>query len=230
MQIDDPNELTLLMTSHFDEFEEFMKSDYMTHDDTLNLLKVLAKIMNCELHRGSVLKILNAVCAHRFLDTHIPHLLRKLDDENSLFTFENKILEVIKLIHTLLSNICQKVPSFSTKAFLILTVFSTLRNFVNVLASDSALQEENKQLLEECTHCCRLSRETSERNALARRGGRFGPGTNEDEELPPEDFAELSIFPGDNKMDLTDFAFLRLVQMLIIEMCVLQKIIVYKIN
>ena len=69
-----------------------------------------------------------------------------------------------------------------------------------------SLANELKELLVECQRCTKMLHEAGKKRGNAARVSR---GPDEDDDIPPDDFAELPIFPNARDMDWTEKIFLR---------------------
>ena len=204
--IEDIDEITMRLTSQLEEFEVFMLSDFMSEEDTTNALKILSRVVQNDIQRESVLKVLQAVCTSRFLDYHLVSLIQNLASSLLAFGSQNKVIETVEFIHQLLSKVCLKLPSYSSKCYLLLTLLQSM-NIIPVIAGKRRnLAESVKELDEECQRCMKMMQDTAQKKDT---GTRFNRGPNEDDDIPPDDFSQLPIFPSVRDMDCTEKIFLR---------------------
>jgi len=188
------------LTSQLEEFEVFMLSDFMSEEDTTNALKILSRVVQNDIQRESVLKVLHVVCTSRFLDSHLVSLIQNLAPS------QNKVIEIVEFIHQLLSKVCLKLPSYSSKCYLLLTLLQSM-NIIPVIAGKRPnLAESVKELGEECQRCMKMMQDTARTKDTRTR---FNRGPNEDDDIPPDDFSQLPIFPSARDMDCTEKIFLR---------------------
>nr|KAG5707206.1 hypothetical protein BaRGS_017890 [Batillaria attramentaria] len=120
----------------------------MSLQDTFDLLMVLSRVLDNELHHGSVVKIMRV-----------------------------------------------NLQPFASKGLLLISAVQNVRHVVTGLGMVVDVQRVKAQ----CETCI----SALQRQARARRG------PNDDEEIPPEDFTELPIFPSVRDMDWTEDHFLR---------------------
>ena len=204
-KMEDVDDVTMRITSQLVEFELFLGAESMSSDDTTAVLQILSRVVQNDLQRESVLKILQVVCTSRFLDTHLTSLVQI--GLPSMLGSENQVLEVVELILQLLSHVCLKLPSNASKPFLLLTFLSAVPNVVRLLERRRpSLAESLKEQRAECQQCLTMlhySGQKKEHKTRVRRG------PNDDDEIPPEDFTELPVFPSYKDMDWTEKIFLR---------------------
>ena len=202
----DTMEITLRITSSLEEFGEFLNAKHLPHHVIIDVLKLLSKASDCHFHGESVGKILQVVCTSSLIDVHLTTLIQKLQDADM---HEEEVVEAVELIHSLLSTICRKRPSFASKAFLLLTAVTSGQPTVTAILrrKKPSLVEDLKDLLAESNSCMNMVRGGSARKMKER--SRFRRGPSEDDEMPPEDFWKLPIFPGDRDMEWSDKRFLR---------------------
>ena len=198
-------EITLRITSSLEEFEEFLNAKHLPHHVIIDVLKLLSKASDCHFHGESVGKIVQAVCTSSLMDVHLTTLIHKLQDADM---HEEEVVEAVELIHSLLSTICRKRPSYASKAFLLLTALTSGQPTVTAILrrKKPSLEEGLKDLLAESNSCMNM---VSGGSARKMKKSRFRRGPNEDDETPPEDFWKLPIFPGDRDMEWSDKPFLR---------------------
>ncbi|XP_070191480.1 NFX1-type zinc finger-containing protein 1-like [Littorina saxatilis] len=206
VEIEDVEDATLRVNSQLEEFEQFLSDTFMSPDDSISVLKILGRVVQNDLHRESVLLVLQAVCTSHFLDTHLLNLIQKLPSFLE-FGSERKVIETLQLLLQLLSNICLKLPSYASRGYLLLTVLNTLVDIQELLRrQEPGLAEDLENMSRECQDCMKSSFDTGQRRVDGTRRRR---GPNEDDETPPDDFALLPIFPSAKDMDWSENIFLR---------------------
>lgn len=177
----------------------------MSDEDTTNALKILSRVVQNDIQRGSVLKVLQIVCRSRFLDCHLVSLIQNLASSLPKFGSHN-VIETVEFIHQLLSKVCLKLPSYSSKCYLLLTLLQNM-NIIPVIAGKRPnLAESVKELDEECQRCMKMMQDTAQKKENR---SRFNRGPNEDDDIPPDDFSQLPVFPSAQDMDCTEKIFLR---------------------
>ena len=202
----DTMEMTLRITSSLEEFEEFLNAKHLPHHVIIDVLKLLSKASDCHFHGESVGKILQVVCTSSLMDVHLTTLIQKLQDADM---HEEEVVEAVELIHSLLSTICRKRPSYASKASLLLTALTSGQPTVTAILrrKKPSLEEGLKDLLAESNSCMNMVSGGRARKMKER--SRFRGGPSEDDETPPEDFWKLPIFPVDRDMEWSDKPFLR---------------------
>ena len=184
------------------EFEKFLSSDSISADDVQKTLRILSRVLQNDLQREIVLRILQVVCTSRFLDTHLIFLIHRLPSFP-----ESTVIETVEFIQKLLSKVCLTLPSYASKGYLLLLALTGMPSIVEIMArSRSSLADELKELLDECQRCMKMLHEAGQRRGNAARVNR---GRNEDDDIPPDDFAELPIFPNARDMEWAEKIFLR---------------------
>lgn len=204
LELLDTTEMTLRLTSSLAEFEDFLNSKYLQPQVIIDVLRLLSRASDCQFHGESVGKILQAVCSSSLMDLHLTTVIRKLQESDM---DEEEVVKVVELIHSLLSSICRKRPSYASKVFLVLTTLTTGQPKVTAVLRKNkpSLENDLKDLLSESDSCMKMLNSGGRKKERFR----FRRGPNEDDETPPEDFVKLPIFPGDRDMEWSDKPFLR---------------------
>ena len=203
MAIKDTTQMTLRLTSHLAAFEDFINTDYLPPEVSISVLKILNQVSSCEFQGGNAYKIVQKVCTSRFIDTHLALVIRELQSSDMS---EERVVEVVEMIHIFLSTICLKHPSYASKAFLPLSVLTTHAKITTILKkSKPILEDDLKKLLAESNDCMEMLHKA----VHTKDKSRFRRGFNEDDETPPEDFVKLPIFPEDRDMEWSEKPFLR---------------------
>ena len=183
-----------------------MSSDSMSPDEAMKTLKMLSRVVQNDLQRASVLKVLQAVCTSHFLDTHLVSLIQKLPSYLQ-FGSQSKVVETVEFIQQLVSEVCRKLPSYSSRCFLLLTLLASTPGIVVELErSKPSLADGLTKLTEECQSCMTMLYDEGQSKESR---ARFRRGPNADDDLPPDDFAQLPVFPSAQDMDWTEQIFLR---------------------
>ncbi|KAK7497642.1 hypothetical protein BaRGS_00011037, partial [Batillaria attramentaria] len=208
---DNADELTLRLTSSITEFKEFVDDVFMDPKDATKLLKILEKVVSSDLHRESVQNILVTICTSHFLDTHLINLITHLRSNMDLdFLFDSKVketAETIQRMHLLLTHVCRKLPSYASKGSLLLSFLNCQQHIISFLRQHRpSLEKDLQDLKEDCDRAMTMMHDVSQRQE---RGARRKRGPNEDDEIPPEDFNTLPIFPEGRDMDWSEKPFLR---------------------
>lgn len=204
--IEDFDDITMRLISQLEEFEAFMSLDSMSTEDAMNTLKILSRVVQCDLQRESVLKVLQVVCTSRFLDAHLVSLIQSLPSCLE-FGSQNRVTEAIEFIHQLLTQVCLKLPSYGSRAYLLLAVLNNTHDIVELLERRKPrLAEDLKGLAEECQQCMKRLQDTAQKTENR---ARFNRGPNDDDDSPPDDFSQLPVFPSARDMDSTERIFLR---------------------
>ena len=199
------DEVTMRVTSQLPELELLLCAESLSTDDTVSVLQILSRVVQNDLQRESVLKVLHVVCTTHFLDTHLTSLIQI--GLPSMLRSEGMVVEIVELVHQLLSQICLKLPSNASKPFLLLTGLSAVPSVVSLLERKKPrLAESVKELLEESRRCMAQLHHSGQKKAQRAKVRR---GPNDDDEIPPEDFTELPVFPSYKDMDWTEKIFLR---------------------
>nr|KAG5707451.1 hypothetical protein BaRGS_011955 [Batillaria attramentaria] len=202
--VDDPDEATLQVLQNIKAFQEFLDSDAVSPADATTVLRALSKVTKSEFHEESVLKILQTVCASRFLDSHLPSLINHL----SISGVDQGIrpVEVVEMIHQLVSSITRRLPSFASKGSLLLSYISQAHKVMSTLRSwKPGLEDSLMELKEECERCTKMVQSASQQKQQAKVKQR----PNQDDETPPESYIFLPILPSWHDMDWTEKPFLR---------------------
>ncbi|KAL8616355.1 hypothetical protein ACOMHN_032209 [Nucella lapillus] len=204
--IEDTDEATVRLNSQIDDFTAFVQQECMTTDDTVKTLKVLSRVLHNDLQREIVLKILQVVCSSRFLDNHLTSLFQHLSSQ-AAFGASLAVVEIVEGIHQLLNQILLKLPSFVSKGILLLSVLTSMADIVRLLDQHRpSLVEDLTQLLKESQECMKNFQASGERRENR---GREKRGPNEDDDIPPDDFTDLPIFPSLKDMEWNQNLFLR---------------------
>ena len=179
-----------------------MSSDAISTDDILKTLRIISRVLQNDLQREIVLKILQAVCTSRFLDTHLVSLIQSLPS-----FLETTVIEAVEFIHQLLSRVCLTLPSYASNGYLLLTALNSMPSILEVLARNKpSLAEAMTGLLVDCQRCMSMIQVLGQKRKNKARTNR---GPNEDDDTPPDDFADLPIFPTARDMDWKENIFLR---------------------
>lgn len=209
LDVTDPVDTTLKLTSQLYQFEDFVKSKSISTDETSEVLRILWTILDCEMHRESVLKILQVVCNSLFLSTHLSNMLLKLESlhTDGLFSEEQlkKVQQNVEMMCELISHICSRLPTHASKCYLLLTSLSSYTTVMSAVRTKTGLEEEVKNLMSTCQKTMKMAQDSAERKQQTRRV----IGRNQDYEIPPDDFSELSIFPTVQDMEWNERPFLR---------------------
>ncbi|KAL8616358.1 hypothetical protein ACOMHN_032212 [Nucella lapillus] len=204
--IEDTDEATVRLNSQIDDFTAFVQQECMTTDDTVKTLKVLSRVLHNDLQREIVLKILQVVCSSRFLDNHLTSLFQHLSTQAE-FGASLAVVEIVEGIHQLLNQILLKLPSFVSKGILLLSALTSMADIVRLLEQHRpSLVEDLAQLLKESQECMKNFQASGERRENRVREKR---GPNEDDDIPPDDFTDLPIFPSLTDMEWNQNIFLR---------------------
>ncbi|KAK7497641.1 hypothetical protein BaRGS_00011036, partial [Batillaria attramentaria] len=208
---DSADELTMRLTGSITEFKEFVDDVFMDPKDATKLLKILEKVVSSDLHRESVQNILVTTCTSYFLDTHLTNLITHLRSNMDLdVLFDSKVeetAETIQRMHLLLTHVCRKLPSYASKGSLLLTFLNSQHHIISFLRQHRpSLEKDLQDLKEECDRAMTMMHDVSQRQET---GARSKRGPNEDDEIPPEDFNTLPIFPEGRDMDWSEKPFLR---------------------
>lgn len=195
--------MTLRLTSHLAVFEDFINIERQPPQVSMNVLKILNQVSTCEIHSNNVHKIFQKVCSSRFIDSHLGLVIRELQNPD---TPEGKVVEMVEMIHDFLSIVCQEHPSYASKAYLPLSAITSQPKITGILSNTKpSLEDDLKKLLTEVDDCMNMLHDavhTKEKHRLRR-------GVKEDDEIPPEDFVKLPIFPEDRDMEWSEKPFLR---------------------
>lgn len=203
--MEDVDEVIMRVTSQLPELKLLLCAESLSTDDTVLVLQILSRVVQNDLQRESVLKVLHVVCTSRFLDTHLTSLIQI--GLPSMLRSEGLVIDAVELVHQLLSQICLKLPSNASKPFLLLTGLSAVPSVVSLLERKKPrLAESVKELLEESRRCMTRLHHSGQKKA---RRAKVRRGPNDDDEIPPEDFTELPVFPSYKDMDWTEKIFLR---------------------
>ncbi|XP_076448801.1 NFX1-type zinc finger-containing protein 1-like isoform X2 [Babylonia areolata] len=207
-RIEDTDEATMRLNSQIEEFEMFMNDEFMSMDHAMKTLKVLSLVIQNNLQRGVVLKIMQIVCTSRFLTTPLMSLIQHLSSYVGTRD-ASKVTEVVESIHQVLTQVCLKLPSYASKGVNLLCILNTKTDIIQLLEQQKPeLAEGLKELLQECQRCMNSPQSGGEgRGTGQRRRERKGP--NDDDDIPPDDFAQLSIFPSPQDMEWNKNFFLR---------------------
>lgn len=203
MAITDTTQMTLRLTSHLAVFEDFINIEHQPPQVSINVLKILNQVSTCEIHSNNVHKIFQKVCLSKFIDNHLGLVIRELQNPD---TPGGKVVEVVEMIHDFLSTVCQDHPSYASKAYMPLSALTNQPKIAGILSNNKpSLEDDLKKLLAQVDDCINMLRDavhTKEKPRLRR-------GLKEDDEIPPEDFVDLPIFPEDRDMEWSEKPFLR---------------------
>ncbi|KAK7114307.1 NFX1-type zinc finger-containing protein 1-like [Littorina saxatilis] len=195
--VENTDEVTVTLNSQMDGFSNFLAAEFMSSGDIVSTLEVLSRVLQNDLQREIVRKVLQAVCTSRFLDTHLTALII----QNMSSFPDTEVVEVVGLLHQLLFQVCRRLPSYSSKCYLLLTALTTMQNVVRTLEENKpTLAEGVRELLGECQQMMKMVLEGGKK--------KHSPAS-EDDQLPPEDFDQLPIFPSARDMDWNEKLFLR---------------------
>lgn len=210
--MDDIDEVTLRITSQFEDFEVFLEQAVLSSEMTVKTLKILSQVIQNDIQRESVLKVLQVVSTSPFLSSHLVSLIEELETEMENFGFgEDKITKTVEYINMLLSQIVLKLPSSSSKVYLLLVLIRSKSHIMEMLQrKNPSLAENLRQLADETSTKMKLCKEEEQsKNRDQGKAGRHRRDPNEDDEVPPEDFDKLPIFPSPQDMDWSERIFLR---------------------
>ncbi|PVD21344.1 hypothetical protein C0Q70_19517 [Pomacea canaliculata] len=136
-------------------------------------------------------------------------MLLKLESlhTDGLFSEEQvkKVQQNVEMMCELISHICSRLPTQASKCYLLLTSLSSYTTVMSAVRTKTGLEEEVKNLMSICQKRMKMAQDSAERKQQTRRV----IGRNQDYEIPPDDFSELSIFPTVQDMEWNERPFLR---------------------
>ncbi|KAK7497647.1 hypothetical protein BaRGS_00011042 [Batillaria attramentaria] len=182
------------------------ESSLLSLDNTRQVLQIVQRITASGQHREDILVVLQKVCSSQFLDKHLPILIRNLPvthEEQS--KSRSSVVETVKMIHLLVANICQSLPSYASKCILLLTYLIGERDVMSVIKNEMpSLEEDLKSLQEECEQCAEMVH-----NRPGRQARQMKYEATEDSAVPPQHFTEIPIFPTHADLNWDQKPFLR---------------------
>ncbi|PVD21340.1 hypothetical protein C0Q70_19513 [Pomacea canaliculata] len=116
-----------------------------------------------------------------------------------------KVQQNVEMTCKLISHICSRLPTYASKGYLLLMSLTCQTGVMAAVRKNQVLENEVKDLMSRCQKIMKMAQDPVEK----RQSSRKTMGPNEDDETPPEDFTELSIFPTGQDMEWNEKPFLR---------------------
>ncbi|XP_021348884.1 NFX1-type zinc finger-containing protein 1-like [Mizuhopecten yessoensis] len=202
LQHKEPSDI-LISIAHSDSgLQEGLNDATLSRDFVTLFLRCIAKACQCQSAPAKIIQLLTLVHNSTFIDTTLPAFIVRMKSEQSP-NRQRKFKEPLHDSICIISEIARRSPSSITSVFGVIGILDTV---LKILRATTEIIDDD--LLKAFDDCCTLKDQMLE-EVQKRSRRKEGTAVRHDEDEPPDNFREMSVFPEKSDIQMEEGPFLR---------------------